>query len=443
MKQKIKITQKILDKPRLLEDYKNQELKHPTALGLRLRIGAGGYVTFLLYTRLPGHKTPSRTAFGLSKRGGKYPFMTLRDAASKAALYMSEIRDGTNPFSDDKNAHQRGPLLREVVEKWIDEQLAGAATDVKRDTPNTWKTWQRDRRNYCYQFIAFIEKLTKETAYLSDFTKENAAKFLYETNSKRMFDVKRSALSSLYEYIENSPHFSSTLDENTILKIKKKFQSEQVHSFYRLTRDEVNYLIHAMRSLMHSKSNNTLYYYALTLCIYNGLRISEAVSLKIKDDGTGNYIDFENDIIHFRTQKNNEHSSTRLLSNTRDVIQRVIKETSQKRDENVFLFPSRAASKHISARKCGELFNELKSHLASEFEWTEKHADSITQKKLRNTFATMQAESKNGFSLEETSIILRHKDPKTTMRYYIDPNAAVLSIDSKGGVKSVNITEID
>lgn len=447
----LKLTQKLLNKPSLLSEYANREVKHPKATGLRMRIGAGGYVTFLIFARLPGCKYPVRKAFGMTQKHGKYQYMTLREAETQAALYMSEIRHGVNPFDIHKEESERGPALLDIVDKWASKELVGVSS-AEKDVPNTWPTWTRDRRNYYIRFIEFIEKQSNiQKACLADFTQENARSFLFQTDSERIFKNQKTALSTLHQFIvedifAEEPKLRDVYemsDNNNIKAITRTFKKPAKRPFYRLTAEEVNQLLQAFHSKIYAEPKNWMHYYAMTLCIYNGLRISEAMSLKSKDDGSGNFVNFDKNIIEFRDQKNQKLTPTRLLSNTRSVIEKVRKRKRELSDNSAYLFSQNNKDGHITYPKCRKLFNNVSAVLADEFDWTEQKKQGVSLKKLRNTFATLQAENKDGFSLEETSTILRHSSIEVTRKYYIDPHASVISIDEKGGVSIPDITEFN
>ena len=155
-----------------------------------------------------------------------------------------------------------------------------------------------------------------------------------------------------------------------------------------LTIDEVKKLLNAITNLKHK----TL----LTLLYSAGLRIGEAINLKLVD------VDFDRNLIHIKSAKGKKDRYTLLSTN----FAILLKDYVSIYKPNNYLFTGQQSNQYsaTSSRKI------LKNNLAKT-----DIKKSITLHSLRHSFATHLLE--NGTDIRYIQELLGHSNPKTTMIY--------------------------
>lgn len=156
-----------------------------------------------------------------------------------------------------------------------------------------------------------------------------------------------------------------------------------------LTREEVTRFLQSIGVLKHRV--------ALLLCYGSGLRIAEAVSLKVDD------IDSKRMLIHVRGGKGNKDRYTVLSGR----ILRLLREYWKLQRPQDWLFPAVKAGKHIQPATIQQVCREA-CQLAG-------FSKRITPHTLRHSFATHLLES--GTDTRAIQVLLGHRCIDTTARY--------------------------
>jgi integrase/recombinase XerD len=147
------------------------------------------------------------------------------------------------------------------------------------------------------------------------------------------------------------------------------------------------------------------------LCYAAGLRVSEAVSLKVKD------IDSEAGVIHVREGKGNKQRQValgeRLLLNLR-------KYWAKYRPTGPYLFPGRDPKEHITRASFNKALRQ-----AAQKAGIEKRISPHT---LRHSYATHMIES--GVDLRSVQLLLGHSSIQSTSRYVHLTHARMQKISS-------------
>jgi len=156
-----------------------------------------------------------------------------------------------------------------------------------------------------------------------------------------------------------------------------------------ISKEEVKRIIQAPRNLKHR---------LLLMLIYSaGLRVSEAVTLKLKD------LDFERNLIHIQLGKGKKDRFV-MLSRT---IWAAYQEYSSCYPLKEWLFPGIDISTHLSIRSAQSIF-----YNAAERAGIKKN---VSIHSLRHNFATRLLE--NGTDLRYIQELLGHKSSRTTEMY--------------------------
>jgi len=202
-------------------------------------------------------------------------------------------------------------------------------------------------------------------------------------------------LISLKKYNE---YLISTNQQEAMVIIKKdiiKIQKQPISPTDISDRDVINFLDKIKKN--EPIRNYTIVY----LIIFTGLRISEALDIKLSD------IDFEDGEILISQGKGNKQRSIDLRSDVINVLKKYLEvrsNISKTANESKYLFVSKKGDK-LDRKTINAIFND--------------YSDKITPHKLRHYFATNALE--NGFKLHEVAYILGHSDIKTT-QIYLNPS---------------------
>lgn len=155
-----------------------------------------------------------------------------------------------------------------------------------------------------------------------------------------------------------------------------------------LSRREISALLHAVKNKKHRL--------LLALAYGGGLRVSEAVKLKVQD------IDWERDFVFVREAKGDHDRITLLPSKIKIELQHFL----YGRDKNSYVFES---------NRGGRLTNRTAQKI---FEYARNRANiskNATFHSLRHSFATHLVE--NGVDIRYVQELLGHRDIKTTQIY--------------------------
>jgi integrase len=109
----------------------------------RARAGKAGRISFILYTRYPGSRSPERRTLG------RFPELSLEKARHKAADWRSQIAKGIDPASAEEEERQarlreRDNTFASVAEQFIEYIKANKerkAEDVERELQAFIKPW--------------------------------------------------------------------------------------------------------------------------------------------------------------------------------------------------------------------------------------------------------------------------------------------------------------
>lgn len=237
-----------------------------------------------------------------------------------------------------------------------------------------------ERTLYAYIMNArlFLEHIQKDP---NDVTKDEIKEYFADliSNQKlsqRSLALKRAALKFFFEEV-----FNKNIIDFKSPKIPKSIPEV-------LTREEVKKLIDIISS-QKSKLIVKLLYSA-------GLRVSECISLKIRD------LDLENEEGWIRAGKGNKDRSFGVA---KSLIQEIKKYIQTLDEKEVYLFPGRKG--HITARNVQKIIEKAAQKA--------KIPKKVTPHKLRHSFGTHYLEK--GQNLREIQEMMGHSDVSTTQIY--------------------------
>lgn len=156
-----------------------------------------------------------------------------------------------------------------------------------------------------------------------------------------------------------------------------------------LSKDEIAHLLNGIKNLKHR--------FLLTLTYSCGLRVSEAVTLKLHD------LDFSRSLIHIRESKGKKDRYVMLSKRAA----RLFKEYSRDYVLRIWLFPGRSPDNHLSIRSAQAVFEQARERSGI--------CKQVSIHSLRHAFATHLLE--NGVDLRYIQELLGHQSSKTTELY--------------------------
>jgi site-specific recombinase XerD len=158
------------------------------------------------------------------------------------------------------------------------------------------------------------------------------------------------------------------------------------------------------------------------LCYGAGLRVSEAIGLRVKD------IDSERGVIHIRRGKGGKQRQVSLSEHVLKFLRRYWR---QYRPRGEYLFPGRSRAGHITRDAFGDAL-----HKAVRKAGLDKH---VTPHTLRHSYATAMIES--GVDLRSVQLLLGHGSIRSTTRYVHLTHARMQSIKSPLDVLAEQVRE--
>src|SRR5215472_17558153 len=99
------------------------ELMDNVVRGMGIRVSEKGVRTFILITRFPGHRTPTRRSLG------EYPTVSLEQARAKASLWIELVKRGVDPAVEEERQQaaelrKQAATFASVAETFIKEKLS-------------------------------------------------------------------------------------------------------------------------------------------------------------------------------------------------------------------------------------------------------------------------------------------------------------------------------
>lgn len=165
--------------------------------------------------------------------------------------------------------------------------------------------------------------------------------------------------------------------------------------FKRFYHDELSYIVSYVKNLNSSK-NSLVYKTFVLLLLDSGLRLSEALNIKISD------IDFLNDTIAIYSTKTNTFRYAPFSSFSKDSMIKLIK-----RDEaREYLFYNFLRNRKISKDDIKSFYKRLRKKLK---------LNSIHTHRFRKTFGSILVE--NGINIDDLQKLYNHSRLSTTMIY--------------------------
>jgi integrase/recombinase XerD len=147
------------------------------------------------------------------------------------------------------------------------------------------------------------------------------------------------------------------------------------------------------------------------LCYGAGLRVSEAISLTVKD------IDSEGGVIHVRHGKGNKH---RLVALGESLLNQLRKYWVSRRPTGQYLFPGNGGREHINRMSFNKALRKAVAKAGID--------KSVTPHTLRHSYATHMIES--GVDLRSVQLMLGHSSIQSTSRYIHLTHARMQRIQS-------------
>lgn len=215
----------------------------------------------------------------------------------------------------------------------------------------------------------------------------NVKKYNDKNLSAKTINLKLSALKSFNKFLIKS-HYQNdlTINDNDFLKIQVEYANPT-------NVDKIE--IEKFRQRILESSNKRLYA-IVTLLAYSGLRISEALNIKLED------INLESREVIIKSGKGSKQRIVYLNTKVVESIKEYLNSRINRQSD--FLFTSQK-SNQLTRTVVNKEFN--------------KYSNTITPHTLRHFFCTNALE--NGFAIHEVANIAGHSNIQTTL-IYTNPN---------------------
>lgn len=232
--------------------------------------------------------------------------------------------------------------------------------------------------NYLLNLTKFFEYIKKKSVQIKNTDIQN---YLYHLNSKNKSNSQiRQVIASLKFYFNN------------ILKKKLMFNIKGPKRAYKLPlileQEAILKMIKFTKNLKHK--------ILIALLYSSGLRVSEVVSIKIKD------IDFKNNVLLIQKGKGRKDRFTII---SKEILQQIKRYLNQRKRDSKYLFETRL--NHITI-KTAQIIVKKAAKKAKVSKETHCHT-------LRHSFATHLLEQ--GENIRTIQKLLGHKDIRTTQIY--------------------------
>lgn len=260
-----------------------------------------------------------------------------------------------------------------------------------------WLIQESKSENTIKTYLIHLKGYKKwfQESYNSEINKlyrENILDYIsYMINVKKLnarsINAKLAALLKYNEYlVEKGEQDSIVITKKDLIKIQKEYISPST-----LTKSEVE----SFRQKILEKSSKRNYTIA-TLLAYSGLRITEALSIKISD------VNLKTMEIIIRYGKGKKQRTVIINDKIRNAINEYIKEErdKMKNSDKEYLFISQVGD-HLDRTSINRIFNT--------------YSDKITPHSLRHFFCSHALE--NGWSMHEVALQAGHSNLNTTMMY--------------------------
>jgi integrase/recombinase XerD len=222
-------------------------------------------------------------------------------------------------------------------------------------------------------------------------------------------NIHKTDITSFISYIKNqSPSISNASINKylTTLKTMIKYSTDRTVDYRKLKEDKaiiptisqqtINRIFEYYKQKMHEKVSFRNYL-LLKLLLDTGLRINEALHIKVND------IDIMTNTIHVKITKTKNDRYVIFTNSTKDLLTRYLLYVNPQ----TLLFYNFKTNEPITTSTVETIVSRLKKQLNFE--------ENITPHKWRHTFATNYLNS--GGNLEILRLIMGHSSLKTTQKY--------------------------
>lgn len=270
-------------------------------------------------------------------------------------------------------------------------------------------------RNYSYKTINnYRGQLIKIIHYfhgteLKDVSKKQFEQYLdFLVNRRRLSHSSLNVVINAFKYYREN---MLSLEESTYYEMPKIIKSKQLPTV--LSKEEVELIL--------SKTTSLKYQTIFSLIYSTGIRINEAVNLKITD------IDKYRKAIFIKNGKGKKDRYVVLSNKILELLRQYYMEYRPK----VFLFENELTNEQLGERSIQIVFGQVVRQC--------RLNKTATIHTLRHSFATHLLES--GVNIRHIQELLGHSDLNTTMRYTHVRSEALKQVNSPFDLLNINFSE--
>ncbi len=228
--------------------------------------------------------------------------------------------------------------------------------------------------NFTGPLATYIQGLLQEKRSLGFKYNEEERMLSVLDELSKSFDCTNGLSKDLcMEFVKKDPNWHQATQENRIVLIRvlaefmirhnvsaymldTSIVTKQYEDFkpYIFTHDEIKKIFEVADNIDHHFSNTHIFYPTILRLLYGcGLRISEALNLKMKD------IDFDNKILHIKNAKNNKDRDIPFSNTISEYLRWYQNKIHLTYLENDYFFKSSCGSGHYSSTAVNHYFKDI------------------------------------------------------------------------------------
>lgn len=286
--------------------------------------------------------------------------------------------------------------IREAVKLFLQ------SSELENKSPNSIRAYKSDLNN----FVEFISNIP-----ISQLTEETVAQYrellLQTTTAKSTFNRKIASLRSFLKFLNLQGVNNINLGILRSVKLKNKeaiyITEAEANTLFALLNTKINNLKHQpLTTVTIDQILSVLKYQALFTLLWNtGLRIQEALELKIDD------LDLDEKQI-LVTGKGGKRRYVPVNTKTRDVLKNYIQKAKQLQKIRTYIFPGPDPEIPLSYTQAHRVFKENLKQAGI--------TRNLTLHSIRHGFAAKAIQK--GMDFKTLQLILGHASPTVTLNVY-------------------------
>jgi integrase len=387
----MKLTQDVVKK--LKPTGKQYYVRDESMTGFYVRVSRAGTKTFTLRARVNGKKKD----IDLGKPGE----ISVSEARKQAERQRVGLMDGKNFVRNDKLSGHLS--LADTLESHLREECSKRYECPYHVDFSQRTSWPKTLREKHYAFKRVreffgddfdVRHLTYQAVNEYHIWRSTVAK----TAANRELSYLSPVLTDLVR--------RSVITDNPCKLIKKNAEKR---TRIAIPETQIGLFLEAVDALDHEVAQK-----AIRFGLYSGMRPGSFLSLQRLDNGSNNYVNFDEGYAYLRTHKTDWAREEDVIVPLHEAALENIERPASRKDafRNPWCFPSREAGKAMTRHTYGKYVNKVLEFTPL----TEGERGAITPYSLRHTFAQTMVDT--GVPIEDVSFMLSHASTQMVKKRY-------------------------